>query len=491
MDKATRAVFENYFNVQAIKAGALTFGQKIELAGLLQQEARDKGKVPVAPDQVVSLPVAHAAVQAVLRGQQVAVTGKEVSVGQPRPRGLAGLSTPVKLAILLVPLVLAAVVVIALSASRSPAGDTGNKQAIPTKAIAWGDPLVVIPSPRAGTNTAATPYNFQPAAGGGGLTAWLGEPSNTPASVEFAGYSFGLSVSSMNNGVWDVKGPEWLAGTELRRVVAIPYTDELNAAVTRLNKGAELRVRLRSGEVVMYRMTDVQRVKRSEIELLTDKTPSLVVFLSGERAAERTALIATAVHSALDTSAAPVAASGPATTTAPVVIAAAAVTGVGPARAASPGYNADDGVGYNDFSFTQIMTTALAVVNPRTGVRLAVTDCLRSTQIGAQKPGNGQQFLICGVQLSLAVGQSARYSGQSLSLSEVDWLQPVSSWWPTLVTLSNGLGDGLLTPENPVLGKVAGLVKKAGGLLDGGGESKPALVWEQSGLRYIIQLEGK
>ena len=472
MDKATRTVFENYFNVQAIKAGALTFGQKIELAGLLQQEARDKGKVPVAPDQVVSLPVAHAAVQAVLRGQQVAVTGKEVSVGQPRPRGLAGLSTPVKLAILLVPLVLAAVVVIALSASRSPAGDTGNKQAIPTKAIAWGDPLVVIPSPRAGTNTAATPYNFQPAAGGGGLTAWLGEPSNTPASVEFAGYSFGLSVSSMNNGVWDVKGPEWLAGTELRRVVAIPYTDELNAAVTRMNKGAELRVRLRSGEVVMYRMTDVQRVKRSEIELLTDKTPSLVVFLSGERAAERTALIATAVQSALDTSAAPVAASGPATTTAPVVIAAAAVTA-------------------DDYGFTQIMTTALAVVNPRTGVRLAVTDCLRSTQIGAQKPGNGQQFLICGVQLSLAVGQSARYSGQSLSLSEVDWLQPVSSWWPTLVTLSNGLGDGLLTPEKPVLGKVAGLVKKAGGLLDGGGESKPALVWEQSGLRYIIQLEEK
>jgi hypothetical protein len=496
MDKATRAVFENYFSVQAAKADALTFGQKLELADLLLSESQEEGKVPVAPDQVVRLPVAHPAVAAVLSGQSVSVTGKEVKTA-PRV-GLAGLSTPAKLGILAIPVavaVIVGVVLAGLGASSSAAGHSASPT--PTVVTATVTMMVTATLRPVGASTpitpTATPFMFQ-----AGSVAGMGlvEDVNAPASVEFAGYSFGLSVSALRGGVWEPKGPEYLEGAELRRVVAVPYSNELNAAATQLKVGTDIRLRLRSGEMVVYRLTSVKRVRLNEIELLTDKTPSLVIVLYGERSTERTAIIADAIQ---QPDGSPVVANVTATPAGAAVAALSttAATGLIPPGAQQsrestptlestrlPAASAADG-------FMQVITTSVSVVNPRTGMRLTITDCLRVSQIGDQKPsGINQQYLVCGVRLVATTGQTP-YSGLSLAISEAGWMQPVSDWWPQAVPIQNGLGDGMVTQGSVVMGKVAGLVRKTGGGILDGGDSVPVLLWEQAGLRFVIQLEGK
>jgi hypothetical protein len=282
--------------------------------------------------------------------------------------------------------------------------------------------------------------------------------------------------------VWEPKGPEYLAGAELRRVVAVPYTDELNAAASRIVAGTDIRLRLRSGEMVAYRVTVVKRVRLNEIEILTDKTPSLVIVLYGERSTERTAIIADAVQ---QPDGAPVVAN---VTTTPLPVGATAVpvgaTASSTVAALSTLNPVVDG-------FMQVVTTSVSVVNPRTGMRLTITDCLRVSQIGAQTPpGLNQQYMVCGVRLAATTGQTT-YSGLSLAISEAGWMQPVRDWWPQVVPIQNGLGDGMVTQGSEVIGKVAGLVRKTGGGILEGGESLPVLLWEQAGLRFVIQMEGK
>ena len=68
-------------------------------------------------------------------------------------------------------------------------------------------------------------------------------------------------------------------------------------------------------------------------------------------------------------------------------------------------------------------------------------------------------------------------------------MQPVRDWWPQVVPIQNGLGDGMVTQSSEVMGKVAGLVRKTGGGILEGGESVPVLLWEQAGLRFVIQME--
>ena len=472
MDKATRAIFENYFSVQATKADALTVGQKMELADLLRSESHEEGKVPVAPDQVVRLPVSHPAVAAVLAGQSVSVTGKEVKVAASKP-GLAGLSMPLKLGVLAVPVVAVVVVMALIGGLGSSSSSASRFTATPTGGAVTATVTLTSRPEGAGTPGAltATPFVFQAASG---LGAGMTEDVNAPASVEFAGYSFGLSVSALRNGVWEPKGPEYLEGAELRRVVAVPYSDALNAAALQLKAGADIRLRLRSGEMVMYRVSEVKRVRRNEIELLTEKTPSLVLVLYGERSTERTAIIAEAVQQSDASSVVTPAPIFTATLTLP-----SGTSGAAGAETPEP----------MSGGFMQVVTTSLSVLNPRTGIRLTVGDCLRVSQIGDQKPSGNNQYMVCGVQL--AATTQAPYSGLSLAISEADWMQPVSDWWPQVVPIQNSLGDGVVAQGSPVLGKVAGLVRKAGGGILDGGDSKPTLLWEQAGLRFAIQMEGK
>ena len=79
-------------------------------------------------------------------------------------------------------------------------------------------------------------------------------------------------------------------------MVAVPFSQEVGQAVARLKYGDILRLRLGSSEVVEYRLVDIARLKRHQIEVLSSLSPSLAIVLHSERASERYVLIGEAIQ---------------------------------------------------------------------------------------------------------------------------------------------------------------------------------------------------
>jgi len=464
MDRARRELFEQYLQQQVSKAGAFTLGQKLDLVRRLRQQAHE-GIIPVGPSTAARLTPSDPRVQAVLAGETVSVgSGQTTATGRG---GLAEMSTLAKVGIM----VGGAIVLIGLFwGITSFAGRRGKETVTPT--------VTVVSLPRVPTATPTPTVSATMAAVTASLTVTspvalpvtltptpyalaLGldeaaEGGNAPASVELAGFTFVLGEGEVQDGVWQPTGAEWLAGTELRRVVAVPYSPDLANAVSRLHDEDTVALRLRSGEVVEYRVTQAARVKRHQIEALTERAPSIAVLLYGERAGERWVVVGEAVQRPEDFAVyTPV--PMPATPTPTPV----------------------------PLTTTQIITDAQVVTNTAAGLALHISPCNRVMRVGEQEPPrSSQQFIVCPVSLR-AVRDGVMYSGQSLAVTEYDWITEAVDWWPQIVSVSDMLGDGVLNAGNEATGQVAGVVIKPAV----GRRSEPVLVWEQAGIRYVIQLE--
>jgi hypothetical protein len=102
------------------------------------------------------------------------------------------------------------------------------------------------------------------------------ENSRDPASIEIAGRLFVVSAGEVKDGQWIPDGPQWLKGTEVRRVFAIPYASLADAQI---QPGDPIYVRTRGGQVITYRVRDVVRLLANQIESFVSLRPSLVVAL--------------------------------------------------------------------------------------------------------------------------------------------------------------------------------------------------------------------
>lgn len=80
----------------------------------------------------------------------------------------------------------------------------------------------------------------------------------------------------MQDGEWRPEGPEWLAGTEVRRVFAVPYDSLADVDV---KTGDEVYVRTRGGQVLTYVVRDVVQLLANQIEVFQSLRPSIVVAL--------------------------------------------------------------------------------------------------------------------------------------------------------------------------------------------------------------------
>ena len=105
---------------------------------------------------------------------------------------------------------------------------------------------------------------------------------NDPVSVEFGGVAYELTRSKLENGEWSPVLAEWLDGSELRRVVAVPYSQEVGQAVARLKYGDILRLRLSSSEVVEYRLVDI-----AASQAPPDRGAVFVITIPGDCPAQR------------------------------------------------------------------------------------------------------------------------------------------------------------------------------------------------------------
>lgn len=115
-------------------------------------------------------------------------------------------------------------------------------------------------------------------------------PSNLPYPVGITlpgGWYFPLAKSTFINGKWQPATSEWLEGTEVRRVVAVPWNAQTEAVIRSFKPGDVVRVLLSNQETVEYKVTSIKRVPVTDTSILKDQTPSLVIILYQENADER------------------------------------------------------------------------------------------------------------------------------------------------------------------------------------------------------------
>ena len=491
MDAKRRQLFDAYLQNQFERGSAFSVGDKLALLERLYTEAAEQGLVPIASGQVARVPVSSVRVQAILAGKEVALGGKTIQ-GRPNlQQRVATLPPVMKLVVLVLVFLVPALGLWGLGRYQDSAALALALTGTPTPLATETAPPTETPLPGSLPPT-ATPYAL--------VLDNAGVPTDPtdPVSISFANIAFSLGVANLEDGAWQPAVAEWLPGTALRRVIAIPYTQEVGQAVEQLSYDAPLSLRLLSGEVVIYHMREVQRPQRHEIEILNALTPSLVVILHGERAGQRWVLVAEADQgvglpswtpvptlepaATLEPSATllpetPVPAGSP-TTTPTVTPTASPLPTHTPTASLTPTATGTPVLAFTPpVPVTEIYTDTLTVVNEDAGLQLTVTNCAKVAQIGANQ-GN---FVVCDVGLT-ALRDGVMYSSSTLALTEMAQVQQVPGWWPPALSVVGSIGNGQLAHAgDTVTGKVAGAIAKK--------QSNPVLLWEQTGVRYVLTLE--
>ncbi len=94
-------------------------------------------------------------------------------------------------------------------------------------------------------------------------------------------------------GKWEPEGAEWLAGTTIRRVVAIPWSKQAEAVALSLEEGDEIRLFLNNNEVNSFFVEEIKSVEYDNVrDTMIDTQPSLAVILYREDKADRLVIIA-------------------------------------------------------------------------------------------------------------------------------------------------------------------------------------------------------
>ncbi len=105
------------------------------------------------------------------------------------------------------------------------------------------------------------------------------------------GWYFKLDKSTFVKGAWKPVSSEWLEGTELRRVVALPWNEQTEAVIRTFKPGDVVGMDLSNSDTLTYRISEVKRVPVSDTSIFIDRRPSLLIVLYQEKATERWVVI--------------------------------------------------------------------------------------------------------------------------------------------------------------------------------------------------------
>jgi len=106
------------------------------------------------------------------------------------------------------------------------------------------------------------------------------------------GWFFYLQPSTIEDGRWVPTTSEWLDGSELRRVVALPWTRQLEAVVQSLVVGDTIELHMSNGDILTFLVEETSQVDRSDVSILTSNQPSLALVLYKEEEDMRWVVIA-------------------------------------------------------------------------------------------------------------------------------------------------------------------------------------------------------
>jgi hypothetical protein len=106
-------------------------------------------------------------------------------------------------------------------------------------------------------------------------------PLEVPIPVELelpGGWKFALK-SSTSNGVWMPTTSEWLSGSEIRRVVGIPWNKQVEAVVRTFGPGDSIQLMLSNGDIQVFKFSSISQVDVQDLSVLRDTRPSLAIVL--------------------------------------------------------------------------------------------------------------------------------------------------------------------------------------------------------------------
>ena len=101
------------------------------------------------------------------------------------------------------------------------------------------------------------------------------------------GWYFLLQTGELIDGKWEPQVAEWLSGTEVQRIVAIPWTKQLEAYILALEPGLDTQLVMNNNDLLDYTITKIEEVPRSQVEILPQTEASLVVIIFQADADER------------------------------------------------------------------------------------------------------------------------------------------------------------------------------------------------------------
>jgi hypothetical protein len=93
------------------------------------------------------------------------------------------------------------------------------------------------------------------------------------------GWYFLLQTGEIVNGKWEPQVAEWLSGTEVQRIVAIPWTKQLEAYIEALEPGLETQLVMNNNDLLDYKIQKIEEVPRSQVEILSQTEASLVIII--------------------------------------------------------------------------------------------------------------------------------------------------------------------------------------------------------------------
>jgi hypothetical protein len=106
------------------------------------------------------------------------------------------------------------------------------------------------------------------------------------------GWFFFLQRGEIQDNKWEPQNAEWLANTKLRKVIAIPWSNQSEAVIQSLTPEDEISIFMNNNDVIVYQVENVLQIPRDNVRILSDTEPSLVVILFREDNEDRWTIIA-------------------------------------------------------------------------------------------------------------------------------------------------------------------------------------------------------
>ncbi|NMC52982.1 MAG: hypothetical protein GYA48_05040 [Chloroflexi bacterium] len=106
------------------------------------------------------------------------------------------------------------------------------------------------------------------------------------------GWYFDLQPSYMENGEWKPQAAEWLEGSAIRRVIAVPWNAQTEAVVQTFTTDDKIQLYMSNEDIFAYQVSEVKRVPEDDTSVLFATKPSIVIILYQPKAEQRWVVIA-------------------------------------------------------------------------------------------------------------------------------------------------------------------------------------------------------